>query len=201
MDWERLPKRPNWRTAIHESGHATLAICEGRDFEDIVLKRDGNRNAQVRNLRFRPDDDECVRISLAGIMSVRLVRHRWDTGLLNTAWDDLGTVSNFLRNDRDPDRSLRWNVTETERRLLENWDAVLNIARPLLLTRSISFAEALRLFKLSDRSSSAIRPEGKMGSRGWRPLIDHIQWRIRFPNGLEDVAREYGFQISGDYGA
>jgi hypothetical protein len=198
---ERLPKHRNWRTAIHEAGHAMLAIGEGADFEDIVLEQDGNRNGQIRNLSLPPDVDSRLRIYLAGIMAVRLLRHRWDTGLFNTAWDDLGSVSNFLRDDRHPDRTLRWNVTETERRLLENWDAVLNIARALLLTRFISFDEALRLFRLSDKGSSAIQPGGKMGSKGWQKLLDHIEMRMRFPNGLEDVAREYGFQISRDYGA
>jgi hypothetical protein len=57
------------RTAIHEAGHATLAIIEGRPFAEIVLQKTGNATAVIRNVSCRKDDDEVLRILLAGLMA------------------------------------------------------------------------------------------------------------------------------------
>jgi hypothetical protein len=193
-DWHWLRRRRNWRTAIHEAGHTTLAIIEGRPFEDIIIKRDENTNGMTRSLSLRHSDDECVRILLAGIMAARLARHRWDTGLFDTAWDDLGFVADFCRNHEAGERLLRWNVTATERYLREHWSPLLGVAMTLSHARRISFAEVRQEFKEWKGRPSEAEPPGVLGPRGWVPLIEQINWRMKYPNGLEDVAREFRFQ-------
>ena len=184
--------RNTWRTAVHEAGHAVLAIIEGRPFDDIVLEKAENSNGMVRNLAFRPGDDEIVRILAAGIMASRLARNRWDGLLFRSAHDDLGVVADFVKDAANPDGLLRWNIDATADYLETNWCSVEAIAVSLIRHRKASHEECVRLYAEGREKAKESRPFGKLGDSGWNPLLRHIETRIKYPNGLIDRLKEFG---------
>lgn len=186
-EWAWLRRRRNWRTTVHEAGHATLALVEGRRFGDIVLERGENTNALIRDLEVRRNDDEQVRISLAGIMAVRMARRRWDTGLFSSAWDDLGHVADFLRVRPKAEPLLHWNVEATERHLRGHWHRLIGVAAALSRSRRLAFEEVFDIFRGAPANRGAFAPAGDLGRRGWGPLIGHILWRVENPQGFGSV--------------
>lgn len=180
------------RTAIHEAGHAIVAFAEGRRFEDVVLEQAENRNGSVRNLWYRCDDDDIVRILLAGIMAARLARNRWDPVLFITSHDDIRLISEFWANRQGSwKESMTWNVFRTEQLLVEHWTVVERLAARLIQLKLVRFET---VSKLHDEASSDVRfanrPFGKLGSRGWTPLLDHLEFRLRYPDGIHDLLKE-----------
>jgi len=97
-----------------------------------------------------------------------------------------------MKNQIDPDPLLQWNVTATERYLVENWSSVENIAIYLIRRRQVTFEEATQLFDEGEQEGPEQRPFGKLGASGWDPLYKEVKWRIRYPNGIQDVLKEHG---------
>lgn len=173
------------RTAVHEAGHAVVALLEHQQFDDIIVGTTDGVAAVVQNMSYRANDDEVVRIALAGIMAARLTRRSWRSPFLDTAFDDMGMVADFFRNSENVDLLLDYNITRTETLLLENWAAVTQIAKLFRRQRAVSHRDAITILKNSE--SEIETPEGQLGNDKWKPLEEYIQWRIQYPNGLPDV--------------
>jgi hypothetical protein len=184
IDSDTLWNHRQLRTAIHEAGHATIAIYEGLTFEEIIIQRGGDSNATMRNLRVpRVSEIEAVRIDLAGIMAARLARHQWGSFLFNTAHDDLGRVAEFFRRYSDSiaaTASLKWNVRRTANTLIEHWVAVELIAAELINRKTIGYGTACELFYMA-KEKNEHQPRGTLGKKAWDPLVDLLLLRIKFP--------------------
>ncbi|HEX4612196.1 MAG TPA: M50 family metallopeptidase [Urbifossiella sp.] len=194
-DTARWLRTQRWmRTAVHEAGHAVLAIIEGRPFDDIVLEQDDSSNGMMRNVSYRPGDDEIVRITVAGVMAARLARRRWDRRLFTTAHDDLGVVAEFAKTAANAVGLLTWNINATAQYLESNWGSVEAIAAALIRRCELTHTDCTRLYAEGRASARGRKPFGKMGASGWKPLFDRIEDRMRYPNGRIDRLREQGIR-------
>ena len=181
-----------WRTALHEAGHAVMAIVERRPFQDIVIGDTPTERGMVRGLLLSPLDDDQVRIHLGGIMSARLSLPRWHRRLFQGAHDDLGEVARFYRHRSDVAATLARNVSATASSLVANWSAVHALALRLERRGRATFDEALQAARTQ---ASGLRPQGTLGARGWRPLVEHVLWRVRYPGGLRDALAAHGVEL------
>ncbi len=78
------------RTATHEAAHAVVALDERMTFEAVVLERTERSSGMLVNLRVRAiEDDDHVRVSLAGIIAHRLAVGRWHRQQFSRSHDDL----------------------------------------------------------------------------------------------------------------
>lgn len=173
------------RTAVHEAGHAVVALLEGQQFDDIVIGTTDGVGAVVQNISYRDGDDEVIRIALAGIMAARLIRRSWRSPFLDTAFDDIGIVADFVRDAKTVDFLIEYNINRTEQLLLENWAAVTQIAKCFKQRQIVSYSDALAVVKNPTKKTET--PIGRLGNDRWKPLEDQIRWRMQNPRGLADV--------------
>jgi hypothetical protein len=173
-----LRKQPQRRTAIHEAGHAVVAIIEEWPFEDVVLEERDDRNAVLRNLECRPHHDAFLRIYAAGIMAARLARRRWDEVLFRSARDDLEAIAVFMESESVSEGQLKYNVTRTEKHLVQEWGVIESIASLLIRNRRVTHEAALHL-RAEQRETQDARPFGKMGAAGWQRLYARLDLRIK----------------------
>jgi len=172
------------RTAIHEAAHAVVALAEARPFHEVVIERTEVSHGGLWGFTSRWGDDELVRVGIAGFMAHRMCITRWDPRLFEHARDDLGKVADFFRERPNP-RLLRWNVEATHRCLLRQWNAVKALAYVLLKFRRVTYANAKNLAEAANRFPEKRSPEGRVD--GWDPLVKHIEFRIRWPGGIEEA--------------
>lgn len=195
-----LPEDANWlyrhyrkRTAIHEAGHLAMAILEDCHFEDVTLGKSEISNATVRHLKVRPRDDKVVRISLAGIMAVRMSRCRWYYTLFDSAFDDVGIVAEFARSKH---LDIEWNVRATASQLKAHWNAVESLAVNLLQRKTLTHADCHGIF---DAYSACEREQTlpvDLKPIVWQRLIKHIQWRIEYPGGAREAYEAFMADIA-----
>ena len=94
-----LRKHSRYRTAIHEAGHAVLALHLCIPFADVTVLKDDDYNGRISYLEFRTGEEECVRVLLAGIMAMRLTRQRWNQLLFQVTHNDLRDIANYLNDN------------------------------------------------------------------------------------------------------
>jgi hypothetical protein len=173
-------RQRGWRTAIHEAGHAVIAISERCPFEEVVLQHDGIGNGMLRNLSYRGGDDEVVRILLGGILAARLTRRYWNTLLFITSRDDLCKVAEFYADNPNPEPSLRYNLGRVLAFLMDSWTSVERIAEALLTTKQLSAAKIHAMYESGVKDVHRRAPIGKLGKTGYEPLYRHLRIRMRF---------------------
>jgi hypothetical protein len=182
---DNYPSR-RWRTAIHEAGHVLLALEEGCPFDSVVLNRTADSNGAVSRISCRSGDDEAVRIALGGIVAVRLCRSRWYWQLFAAAHADLGTVADFFRGARDAEHGVEFNVRATVAVVSANWAVVEDLADAMMKHRGLSDGAAREIIASSPRPRM---PPTRLEDADWKPLVEHIHWRIRYPRGRVDALR------------
>lgn len=178
------------RTAIHEAGHALIAVFEGLPFESVCLGRIADRNGSIENLRYKNDDDDIVRVLLGGIMAARLMRRSWGFKFLSTACDDMNRIANLWREREYPETIIRWSIDRTAGMLFKRWSSVEVVAQSLVRKGVLSFEDVKALVVQPSELPSA--PPGRLGKEGWRPLFEQIELRFRYPeldNLLDSIQR------------
>jgi hypothetical protein len=180
-----------YRTSIHEAGHAVIALAEYKTFSAIEVGEAGNVVACVTGISHRPEDDDQVRILVAGIMAARLERKSWRSPFLSTAASDISRVADFYRVARHRESLLRFNIDQTATDLRKNWTAVVSIARVFRKLRKVEFSHASELFEAA-RKAPKLEPKGDLSPNGWEPLIEDIQWRVDHPDLAELVTAGQG---------
>jgi len=192
-------KQQRWRTAVHEAAHAVIALHEGRSFRDVVIEVAGRSNGMVRDLLIDPNDDDHVRILLAGSIAHRLRVRQWHGRIFEAADDDLNAVAGHFR-VMERARALpllTWNVDRTRDELVERWGAVERVAEALATERRLTVDQVSRL--VDRRRARKLSPPGRVPDGSWGRLIDHVLWRVDNPGSLRD-AREAIFArlLAGD---
>jgi hypothetical protein len=175
-----------WRTAVHEAGHVLMAVEEGCPFGDVALTKTADTNGAMNRISCRRGDDEAVRIALGGIVAVRLCRSRWYWQLFAGAYADLGIVADFFRGTGDAERVVEFNVKATASAISSHWAAVEELAAELVRHRRFSCETA---FDLADKALPHRAPPFRLEDADWKPLVEHIHWRIKYPRGREDALR------------
>jgi hypothetical protein len=186
------PDRPadyssrRWRTAIHEAGHVLMAVEEGCLFGDVALNKTADTNGAMNRISCRRGDDEAVRIALGGIVAVRFCRSRWYWQLFAGAYTDLGLVAEFFRGTADAEWGVEFNVTRTAAAISSRWGTVEEFAAELFRHRGLSRETAC---EMAARRLPLRRPPTHMEEVDWKPLVEHVHWRIKYPRGREDALR------------
>lgn len=185
-----LQKHHRARTAIHEVGHAIMMIEAGHRFAELAMLTNGEANGIMRDAILGSHaQDDVVRVCLGGIVAARLARQLWDDHLFNSAWDDLGVVADFLRTCSSPERTLNWNLDRTKTVLTRHWYALESIAVLLLSKGKIHYDVCVACWNKGQPEAAA--PFGRIGAKGWKPLIEKIEWRINNPRGMVDVMERF----------
>jgi hypothetical protein len=140
----------------------------------------------MSQISVRRGDDEAVRIALGGIVAVRLCRSRWYWQLFAGAYSDLGIVADFFRGTKDAKHGIEFNVKATAIAISSNWAAVETFAGALVTRRSLSHQTASAI-AASPRLQR--RPPSEWEEIDWKPLAEHIHWRIKYPRGRVDALR------------
>ena len=170
-------------TAIHEAGHAVVALCEQCTFSRVVLGGDGDVVGVTYDVVTRPGGEESVRIKLAGVMAERLCRRTWRHDLTRAAEGDLIGVGAFVR-ENDISDLVGWNIEATHETLVENWNAVEKIARALEGKKQLEYAEVHEIWSAAS-SMPAKAPPGQISDNIWAPLRARIDWHIANPGGVQ----------------
>lgn len=191
-------RRQRWCTAVHEAGHAVVALHERREFRDVVIDLAGRATGMVRDLQIDLDDDDHVRISLAGAIAHRLRVRAWHPRIFEHADDDLGSVATHFR-PMESTRTrilLTWNIEHTRDILVERWGAVERVANALTRARILTIDEIRRLMELHDaRPHSEAR---QRRSASWNRMIEHILWRVENPGSLAEARAAVLARLAGD---
>lgn len=179
--------RQRLATALHEAGHAVLALHEGREFDDVIIEVAGLSSGMLRGLRVDVTDDDHVRIALAGAIAHRLRVSLWTPRIFDAADDDLGTVATYLRTSAPADirALLAWNVDETRRLLTKQWGTVERIGSALAVARCLTHSQIREMAAASRHDTKA--PPGRAPHETWTRLVDHILWRVEHPGSLHDA--------------
>jgi hypothetical protein len=163
-----------------------MAVGEGCPFAEVALARTADTNGALSQISVRRGDDEAVRIALGGIVAVRLCRSRWYWQLFAGAYSDLGIVADFFRGTKDAQNGVEFNVKATAIAISSNWATVEKFARALVARRSLSHKTASAI-AASPRLPR--RPPTEREEIDWKPLVEHIHWRIKYPRGRVDALR------------
>jgi hypothetical protein len=153
---------PQWRTAVHESGHALVALVEGTDFERIVLNDGaagsrGPRGELVpnRNVRYPKSSFEArIAVDVAGGVAEELVFDRVEP---LGVWTDLrvALARSYITNvdDRiavEAAEGLAWvraQVTRVRSMIRRRRRALEHLATELLRAGDLTRLDAVRVVR------------------------------------------------------
>jgi hypothetical protein len=90
---------------------------------------------------------------------------------------------------------VEFNVKGTAAVVWENWGAVEELAHELLRHRGLSHETAC---EIAARGRALQGPPTPLEDADWRPLVEHIHWRIKYPRGREDALRALAEGKLGD---
>jgi hypothetical protein len=172
-------------TAIHEAGHAVVALCEGCTFDRVVLAADGDVLGTVHNVKTMLGHEHGARIKLAGVVAERLCRRAWRGELICAAEGDLIGVGAFFR-ENDAGDLIDWNIAATHETLLENWTAVEKIARALSRRKELSY-DVVREIWSAAASMPLKTPPGRIDDEMWEPLRKRVVWHVANPDGMKAI--------------
>lgn len=179
------PQRsPLWHVAVHEAGHAVLALHEGLLISDITVRSAPRKVGHV-GYQSAPyaGDDALLRISLAGVVADRLRVSRWQPRSLDSAYCDISLVAEFLRplSAKSQDFLITWNIDATHAILCRSWALVDAIATALVARGSLAASDVQRII---DAPRADRAPPGRLGRRQWQPLVHRIRFHIGRPGGI-----------------
>lgn len=163
-----------------------MAVEEGCPFGDVALAKTADFNGALSRIGCRDGDDEAVRIALGGIVAVRLCRSRWYWQLFAGARSDLGIVADFFRETGDAEWGVELNVKATVAVVSAGWGTVEELAGVLMRRRRLPQEMARDIVA---KSPQPRRPPTSLEDVDWKPLVEHIHWRIRYPRGRDDALR------------
>jgi hypothetical protein len=160
------------------AGHVLMAVEEGCPFGDVALTKTADFNGALSRTSCREGDDEAVRIALGGIVAVRLCRSRWYWQLFAGAHSDLGIVAGFFRETGDAEWGVELNVEATVAVVSVGWGTVEELAGVLMRHRRLPQEMAREIVT---KGPPPRRPPTSLEDADWKPLVEHIHWRIRSP--------------------
>jgi hypothetical protein len=163
-----------------------MAVEEGCPFGDVALTKTADANGAMNRISCSQGDDEAVRIALGGIIAVRFCRSRWYWQLFAGAYTDLGMVADFFRGTADAEWGVEFNVKTTAAAISSKWGTVEEFAAELVGHRRLSRETA---FEMAARRLPLRRPPTHPEEIDWKPLVEHVHWRITYPRGRQDALR------------
>ena len=174
-------RRLQRRTAIHEAGHAILALAVCYQFENVVIvENDDDVSAMIRNIEFRRGEDEIIRVLLGGIMAVRFTRKRWSRLLFNTARDDIEKVGQLLSENNWSESLLRWNVNSVSGTLSQHWFKVEKIADHFFEFGEVSWSAAKSIWDAPPQQGAQATARD-VHPDVWEPLVGRVLFKMKYP--------------------
>jgi ATP-dependent Zn protease len=141
------------RTAIHEAGHAAIALCLGILFETLSVKPDGDALGHVMVSDDYRDHDrgdamKFAIFALAGCVAEAISGYDLD-GAVDGATHDYRDVDDALRRafktDGECARRRSRAYSKTIKLLDKNWALVENLAAALVEKETLTFDETLEI--------------------------------------------------------
>ncbi len=158
-------------TAHHEAGHAVVAVHCGVTFDRVTIKASESSAGMLVGLRLLSgQEDDAIRIGLAGIMAMRLMYRRWQSGLFQRTRDDLDYAARSVMAMSNGSATLTWCIEDNARFITQRWGTVTSAARMLLQEEEIGYDAVLAVVA----STARVRDAPPGGTSDWRLLTTRV---------------------------
>jgi len=170
-------------TAHHEAAHALIAVHCGAEFERVtVIPSDGATGMLVGLRLTEGKEDDAVRVSLAGIMALRLMSSRWHGWLFDRTRDDFDFAARAIQRMSNGPETLGWCVGDNARVLARQWNTIASLAQVLVAHGEVSRTAAHALMKEQAREPRCAPPNSV---KNWQRVTASVLHRVEHMQALD----------------
>ena len=170
-------------TAHHEAAHAFIALHCGAEFERVTATPYDGAAGMLVGLRLAEgQEDDAVRVGLAGIMALRLMSKGWHGWHFDRTRDDFDFAARAVQRMSSGPATLEWCVADNAQILARGWNAVASLAQVLVAQGEVSRIAARTLVMERTQEPRCTPPNSV---KNWERVTTRVLHRVEQMQALE----------------